>query len=549
MESGGKLQLLLAHDDDGSPFLEDGLPGGAADVAAKVDTKVEALSHWEEGGDVDSLEDQGWGVIAPEGEAGQRLLDRIRPLIEARAEDQGGREVKIYRAPAKISPADAARWRKQVVDKGDQLSTDVPRYQLILGDLDQVPLSIQQGQGSDAYVGRLCFRDERGYEAYVEKVLRAERARVEARPRAQLFTVHDGTAATMIGYRALMKPGFALLAERGFDTADVGDRDAPSPSEFLAAAEGPDPTVMFSVSHGAGAPRGGWRSYEEQRDRQGAMSFGRAGKLTAADVGDRPFLPGGIWFMLACYGAGTPDASAYRQWLERLKQAGQFGGNAQSVLAGLPASGDPPFIAALPQAALANPSGPLAVIGHIDLAWTYSFEERDSGAAVGRPAKLMEVIRSALLGDRVGISYRELVRWLTLANHELTELASEADRAAEGTPQDLGRLGHLWMLRQDLAGYILLGDPALRAPFMRGRKGRRAPAERAPALARPASLPAQAPAAKAGIDIDALEKAIGHVLIGDEPDDVASRHGLDRAELRRLADAYRKGGRAAIGEK
>jgi hypothetical protein len=413
-------------------------------------------------------------------------------------------------------------------------------------------------------VGRLCFRDEGGYEAYVDKVLRWEKAPSEAEARAKCFTVHDGTAATMIGYRSLIQKGIQLLgsSKDPIQAEDCGDRDDPSPDELLELVQRPEPTMLFSVSHGAGAPRGGWKSDGDQRDRQGAMSFGRAGKLAAADIGDQPFLPGGIWFMLACYGAGTPGISAYKAWLEELRQAGQFGGQPQSVLAGLPSGETPGFIAALPQRVLAKPNGPLAVMGHIDLAWTYSFEERDTGVVQKRPEKFMEIIRTALLGDRAGMSFRALLRYLTLTNIELTDIYDAAKQ--RGGTLDGARLGHLGMLRQDLAGYILLGDPAVRLPALQKRKQKRAAKLAAKSPAAPAPPPVEvrgaAPAAssdtreraasapKLPIEIDKLEKAIGHLLTGEVgPMEVAERYGVDRAELERLMEIYITAGRAALG--
>jgi len=558
-----ELNLLLAHDDDGAPVLETGLSDQAASRAERPADDL--LNFWDESELADDLEAQRWGVIAPEGPEGDRLLDLIRPLIDARKEAQDGHEVLILRAPARLLPEDASRWNKDVFKKAAK-PTDLPRYQLILGDLHQVPLSIQQTQGVDGFVGRLCFHDERGYEEYVQKVLRWEKMRSEDEARAKCFTVHDGTAATMIGYRSLIKSGIELLQEQQYEVQDTGDRDDPSVDEFLELVRSAEPTMLFSVSHGAGAPRGGWKSHNEQRDRQGAMSFGRAGKLAAGDVGEDPFLPGGIWFMLACYGAGTPDQSAYEPWLRQLKQVGQFGGQAESVLAALPKGEAPPFIAALPQRVLAKPNGPLAIMGHVDLAWTYSFEERDSGIVQKRPQKFMEVIRTALMGDRVGMSFRELLRYLINTNHEVTDLYHAA---AQKGGSDMGaRLGHLWMLRQDLAGYILLGDPAVRLPVAQKRKQRRAAklASKMRDLGTLASRPAEArgpapgafsgaeesaaPAPKLPIEIDKLEEAIGHLITGElAPKKVAEQYGVDRADLERFKEIYTRAGRAALGVK
>lgn len=154
--------------------------------------------------------------------------------------------------------------------------------------------------------------------------------------------------------------------------------------------------------------------------------------------------------MLACYGAGTPDTSAYRHWLRVLSQINEFEGPATAVLKGLPKAGERPFIAAIPQAVLQNPEGPLAFLGHIDLAWTYSFTELDSGSAMDRPGKFIQIVADLLKGNRVGIALRSLMLALGSANTELTTLY---DRQASGgnaplSPAGEARRGHLWMLRQ-----------------------------------------------------------------------------------------------------
>src|SRR6185436_10307699 len=131
--------------------------------------------------------------------------------------------------------------------------------------------------------------------------------------------------------------------------------------------------VLLSVSHGLGAPRGGWKSGGEQRALQGALALGGGDVLSAAELRDKRFLAGGMWFCLACFGAATPAESVYHAWLSLLAEQGAHTGRLEAVLKSLPKPGERPFVAALPQAALANPEGPLAVIGHVDLAWTYAF--------------------------------------------------------------------------------------------------------------------------------------------------------------------------------
>ena len=583
------LNLLMVHADDHAPMLTEGLPGDAAGGQRITADDSDAAHFWDEGGDPNDLELQRWGVIAPQGPAGDRLLALLEPLIAHRREQQGD-AVRIYRVPSRMTADEAMRWKKREFDSGADLNIEVPRYQLILGDLDQVPLELQQVQASDGYVGRLAFAAEDDYAAYVDKVLRWEKMSGGTdESDALFFTVHDGTAATAVGHRALVAPGVEVVKRRqaagqypARNVVEFGDRVTPSPDELLRRVVGGAPNVLFTLSHGEGAPRGGWRSPEEQRRRQGAMSFGREGKLAGEELRARTFLPGGIWFMLACYGAGTPGHSAYKHWLEALASAGQFRGKPESVLAGLAGPDTRPFIAALPQAVLANPNGPLAFMGHVDLAWTYGFQDLDSGAT-NRPARYMAITRSLLKRDRAGVSMRELLRFFDQTNVELTSLHDQEARARSmGQPvqPDVARQSHLWMLRNDLAAYVLLGDPAVKLP-LGGLSDAPPPRERpvvvstsppttaSPVAASSATVTAEArPAAQASTAQTstatattsaaeaqpaasgptlALEEAVARWLLADlEIEAAAARAGIPRAELERLGALYRHSGRGAL---
>src|SRR5205809_112308 len=83
------------------------------------------------------------------------------------------------------------------------------------GGPEVVSWDFQQVLGSEAFVGRLAFTgdngeiDGAGYEAYVDKVLRAERSsRAGPAPdaRAVFYTAEDGSNAIAEGHRHLMKP-------------------------------------------------------------------------------------------------------------------------------------------------------------------------------------------------------------------------------------------------------------------------------------------------------------------------------------------------------
>ncbi len=80
---------------------------------------------------------------------------------------------------------------------------------------------------------------------------------------------------------------------------------------------------------------------------------------TAAEIPDTHSLLGSVIFHFACFGAGTPYWDEYA--IMRLQ-------NKQALAAR-------PFIAALPNRLLSLPGGgALAVIGHIDRGWSFSFQ-------------------------------------------------------------------------------------------------------------------------------------------------------------------------------
>jgi hypothetical protein len=534
------LSLLMVHADDHDPLLDD-VDGGPAPAGETTAALPDHL--WDEGGDPNDLALQRWGVIAPQGPRGDRLLELVEPLVRRRREQQHGEPVRVFRVPPSMTASEAAAWKKQAFRPGTDIDVELPRYQLVLGDLDEVPLAIQQGQATDGYVGRIAFDDDEGYEAYVDKLLRSEeRAAPHREGRAIFYTVHDRTTATRVGYDALVRPCLEVARqrlERGQLAADAlieaGSERVVGPDDLRAAARIDRPGVLLSLSHGEGPPRAGWPTLEHQRRDQGSLSFGRHGRLLGEDVTRGAFMPGGLWLMIACFGAGSPEASAFHPWLADLRELGRYGGDPAAVLDAIPPR---PFVARLPQRALANPEGPLGFLGHMDLAWTYGFRDLDAGPT-NRPARFVGLLRSVLARNRLGIGLRELQRFVDQANSDLTAL--EADAKAGRIAADeawKARRSHLWMLREDLAAYVLLGDPAARLPLHDGTAPARV-ATPPPTVAAPIRLP---------LPIDELEQAIGAMLLGDEGLRViAERHGIDREELRRVYERYSAGGRAALG--
>jgi hypothetical protein len=243
--------------------------------------------------------------------------------------------------------------------------------------------------------------------------------------------------------------------------------------------------------------------------------------LDAERVRGQPFLPGGAWFYVACLGAGTPKASVYLEWLNDLKAKGAYGGSPKAVLDSLPANGERPFLATLPQAALANPNGPLAVFGHVDLTWTYGFSGT-ANPSESRKGRFLEPLKLLVRGRRAGTALDKLMVSYRETNHALLESYQAEKQASAPGGFDPKERARLWMLRNDLRGYVLLGDPAARLPLRknatRAEVGDRAPIPPARAIA----------------------PVVVEVLRGDEaPRAIAARAGVPLETLWDWVDAYR----------
>jgi hypothetical protein len=568
------LQLLLAHADDSTPLLEGGLPLESAAAAPRPTEGAEPTHLSDISADPDDLSLQRWGVLAPEGAEGDRLLDLIAPLVRAREAEQGA-PARVYRVAPGMDATSAVKWKNNVYWDERVPEQDLPRYLLVLGDLDQVSLELQQLMASNTFIGRLAGARDGDYAAYVEKVLAwAKTPSPEAAARSLYCTVRDMTDATTVGFKALMEP-MARDAQRRAAEGRLPAREIlgleldpdDARTAFLEQVTRADPTILCTMSHGLGAPRGGWRSLEQQRALQGAMSLGAGQHLSAEDLAG-PFLPGGMWFYLACYGGGTPETSAYYHWLGKLQDAGAFGGSLGSVLSSLPKEGERPFVGALPRTLLANPKGPLGVIAHCDLAWTYAFQ--DLGPEGGsRVSRFQGVFSSLARRHRQGVAYHNLLRFFAEKSVELSVLYDEEARlqfAGDGATEDEARAvkkANLWMARQDLGGYVLFGDPAVRLPLAEPTKAAAPSASSSvsassllgfsvqtsatPATSETPATPA--PEATAGPLRDGarMEEAVHAVLSGEEAEKaIAARHGISRAELTRWVEVYREAGRAAL---
>lgn len=510
-----------------------------------------------------SLRAEKWGVIAPAGAAGKQMLEWIRPLRELRKQQCGpgpGAEPRIWDDVGPDMTGQQAReWRLRYERIHPQ---DRPGYLLILGDLHEVSLELQQELMVVAAVGRLCFTDldgqpdRAGYEAYCRKVceLEARRDAWSGAPRLLFYAAHDGSVASQEGYFDLIRRCHADASkDEQLGAAGLHVFGQAEDHEWHAATSEPalrertllhfaqmsGPSVLMSLTHGAATS-----DAAVQRARQGSVVLRESGGQRRTEVLDpayfaRPFLPGGFWFLEACFGAGTPTSSVYEHWIRALHRLGRHGEDPRDALAYLSRSARP-FIARVPQVTLAHPSGPLGVFGHVDLAWTHGYQgvkETDLGSIHADHGPYYDVLRRVTQGQRFGAAVASLSNRAQQLGSHLAALYGQDERSGSISEKERGLRAWLWMRYLDLAGYILLGDPACQIPTSAAR----AVADEDGAV--------RSAKAGAGHPVERMEQAVLACLQQQTPpDEIARAAGVHPDVLDRWQRIYQEAGRRALAE-
>ncbi len=279
----------------------------------------------------------------------------------------------------------------------------------------------------------------------------AEQGRVVTDRRVSFFGVSNpNDRATASSLRNLVEPLAARVARdrKSWPVETVLGEEATKAAlaERLGGARAP--ALLFTASHGLRFDLTDPRHLAHQgallcQDWPGPGNW-QGGivqdhYLAGDDILDGASPAGLIAFFFACYGAGTPVYDSFEM------------DNEQKLLAA------ESFVARLPQRLLAHPrGGALAVIGHVDRAWTFSFDWPESGAQ-------LQVFESALGRLLEGYPVGAATEYFNQRYAELyTDLTEEREEVRWGARPDFLNLSELWTAANDARAYVLLGDPAVR---------------------------------------------------------------------------------------
>jgi hypothetical protein len=415
------------------------------------------------------LASAGWAAIFSE-DADPAIREALEPLLRHRQRQAGARVERRFR---ELSGAAGLRRGESKIDflqrhgvgHGPPDPDRLPYYLLLVGDPGEIPYELQSRLDVQYAVGRLCLGSPEAYRRYAEAVVAAETAGTGQPRRATFFAVENpGDRMTFLTSEYLVRP----MAERLREEHGTGGRERP-PWEIetvvgeaarkdrlaglLSGAQ--PPALLFTACHGVAFPHGDRR----QLSHQGALLCGdwpgpaawRAQRrrelpeehyLCGDDVPADARLSSLIAFHFACYGAGTPQRDSY----------GASGKGGSRRLA------PKDFVARLPQRLLEQ--GALAVIGHVDRAWGYSFIWQGTDDT----RVFEQAVRRLLDGQPVGAALEAFhLKFAEIS----ADLMAERTRIDAGKAPDETLLASLWTAAQDARNYVLLGDPAARLPAAR----------------------------------------------------------------------------------
>lgn len=410
--------------------------------------------------DAQDLADAGWGVIFGAG-ATADIRARLEPLIDSRRKEASSRKERRFRVfaddKAPLKDESAAAWvARHGAATGFPVDPDkgVPYYLLIVASPEDISFEFQYALDMDWAVGRLWFDEVDDFSRYVQKLCDYERRVDWLTPRFVVFAPeHELDDATTRFVSSVAEP-LAADGGRGPLGASLNYLLEPKigwqarKAAFADLLSGANrPSVLFTGGHGVACEFNSPDDTARQRAIQGALvcaDWPNAGALAedhwfgADDLGSAADLSGLVHFCFACYGGGVPERDDFSQVDHAPRRIAER-----------------PFIARLPQKLLAR--GALAVVAHVDRAWSYSFRNMKGGT---QEQGFRDALFRILRGDRLGEALDGFnARWTKLT----AELHPVYVKWNNGEPGNDEALADLLVATHDARNYFVLGDPAVRA--------------------------------------------------------------------------------------
>ena len=427
-----------------------------------------------EGKDPKDLSQAGWGVIFPSGlEARQlaALKEALQPLLAHRQAQAAATVAHYYKECSGELGYQTGKSKNDFLKlhgRGPGVADPekLPYYLLIAGDPEQIPYSFQYQLDVQYAVGRVFFESYEDYYRYAVSVVEAEKQGYKLKKKAAFFgAANPDDGATQLSAQHLIAPlAEHIRTEKPEWQVQVNQAEKAYKKDLDQLLRSKDaPAFLFTASHGMAFPSGDPRQIPHQgallcQDWPGPKAHkGRIPEnfyFTGEDLASDANLLGTLAFFFACYGAGTPRLDDFNRIA--FKDKNEIAPRA--------------FLSQLPTRMLAHPNGgALAVVGHVERAWGYSFVWE----GVGEDLTTFESTLTRLMdGHPIGSALEHFnSRYAELAS----DLTTELDETDEET-QNVVKIAGMWTANHDARNYMVIGDPAVR---MMASKQASPPQERA----------------------------------------------------------------------
>lgn len=424
--------------------------------------------HTVYGVDSDDLAQAGWAVVFPQDEHSAAIREALAPLLELRRRQAGPRYRECFgRDGIARGESKRAFLARHGVGAGPVDPALFPYYVLLVGDPERVDFAFQYLLDVNYAVGRLDFALDDGtpdiaaYGAYAHRVAMQEtegthatehrNAHADAASILFFGPCSPDDAATELSSHELIRPLGERLRTRTDRPVDVLLGSEATKGALDRRLRSDPPALLFSAGHGLVFESGD----PQQRPHQGALvcsdwpgpeewqaPIPETFYYSRDDLSSEPGVDfdGMSAFLFACFGLGTPRHNEF----------------ATRGASGPTRNAQRPFTSQLPQAMLRR--GASAVIGHVDLAWDYSFR-------TDRKEQQLQAFESVLRrladGGTFGAAMED---FNTRAAALAMELVVERDHArfTRSDLVDRASLVALWTAYLDARNYVVLGDPAVR---------------------------------------------------------------------------------------